>query len=198
MLSGAVAWLVAVPVAVAAIATVRPLPRLMLTLIAISHVAFLASVALFPMPLDLGAATATHPGGWSDLAALSIGLTPFETIRRSWHSGVGSWQFIQAIENILVVAPFALYGPTLWPRLRSGLFFLPVAIVAGSAIELAQLVASLWLGFPYRSIDIDDAILNTLGIVVAYLVFRTAARASGARQAPAVEHRGGVTERVAA
>lgn len=45
------------------------------------------------------------------------------------------------------------------------------AVGLSAAIELGQLAISMWLGYAYRSTDVDDIILNTLGAVVGYTAF---------------------------
>jgi glycopeptide antibiotics resistance protein len=151
---------------------VRPLPRMFLALMALAHISFVASVAILPLPIDPDIVEAGRRTGWTGFAAMSVDLTPFETIRRSMRAGVGSYQFTQALQNVFVLSPFALYAPLLWSRLRAWGPFLLVSIAVGWSIEIVQLTISIALGFPYRSIDIDDAILNTLGIVVLFAVYR--------------------------
>jgi glycopeptide antibiotics resistance protein len=171
MLSGYIAWAAAAAVGIVVIARVRPFPKMLLALVALAHAAFVVSVAIFPIPIDSELIEPARQIGWSGFAATSVDLTPFETIRRSLRSGVGSYQFTQALQNLFVLSPFALYAPVLWPRLRTWAAFVPVAIVVGCSIEITQLAISVVLGSPYRSIDID-AILNTLGIVVLFALYR--------------------------
>jgi glycopeptide antibiotics resistance protein len=47
-----------------------------------------------------------------------------------------------------------------------------LALAAGISIEAVQLVISLLLGYPYRVIDITDVIMNTLGFLAGYGIFR--------------------------
>ena len=172
MLNDSIAWLVAAAVATLVAAIVRPLPRTLVALIALGHVAFVVSVAIFPIPVDHDVTRLSRLTGWTAIATKFVEVTPFETIGQSLRSGLGSYEFTQAVQNLFVLSPFALYAPLLWPRLLSWAVFLPVALVVGSSIEGAQLVVSLALGFPYRSIDVDDVILNTAGIVIAFAVYR--------------------------
>ena len=172
MLNDSIPWLIAAAMAILVAAVVRPIPRMLLFLIALAHVALVVSVAIFPIPIDNDMTRLSRLTGWTGNAAKFVELTPFETIGHALQSGVGSYELSQALQNLFVLAPFALYGPLLWPRLWSGAVFLPIALVVGCSIEAAQLVVSLALGFPYRSIDIDDAILNTLGIVLVFALYR--------------------------
>ena len=47
-----------------------------------------------------------------------------------------------------------------------------MTIVGGLSIELAQVVMIAVVGMPYRSIDIDDVILNAIGLVLGWLLMR--------------------------
>ncbi len=47
-----------------------------------------------------------------------------------------------------------------------------VSLFIGLYIELTQLLISLFLGFPYRVIDINDVLFNGLGVLIGYLIFR--------------------------
>ncbi len=49
-------------------------------------------------------------------------------------------------------------------------------MIGGASIELVQLAISTLLGFRYRSIDVDDAILNGVGLVLGWLVVRFTTR----------------------
>ena len=78
----------------------------------------------------------------------------------------------QIVGNFLLLLPLGVYGPILTPRLRS----LPAIVLAGAGlsilIELGQLAVATAYGFPVRVADIDDVLLNTLGTLVGYLLWR--------------------------
>lgn len=44
--------------------------------------------------------------------------------------------------------------------------------VFGFGIEGLQLLISLMLGYPYRTIDVNDVIFNSLGVLLGYILFR--------------------------
>ena len=72
--------------------------------------------------------------------------------------------------NILLTIPFG-FGVIFVSRLRPRDFvWLPLAV--GFGIETAQLLISLILGYPYRVVDINDALLNTVGVLIGYGLFR--------------------------
>ncbi|MEG2017282.1 MAG: VanZ family protein [Clostridium sp.] len=72
---------------------------------------------------------------------------------------------ISAILNVIFFMPFGFLLPTLWRRFRSFLPTLCYGLVFSFIIELSQLFV------PYRSTDINDLIMNTLGAVLGWIVF---------------------------
>lgn len=73
------------------------------------------------------------------------------------------------ISNILLTVPFGL-GIGFVARVRPrDLRWLPWAV--GFGIEGAQLALGLAQGFPYRVIDINDTIMNALGVALGYGLF---------------------------
>jgi glycopeptide antibiotics resistance protein len=72
--------------------------------------------------------------------------------------------------NILLTVPFG-FGISFLARFKPK--DLPwLAIGAGLAIETAQLGFSLLIGGLYRSVDINDVLLNATGVLLGYALFR--------------------------
>ncbi|NMB67234.1 MAG: hypothetical protein GYA20_00545 [Chloroflexi bacterium] len=80
------------------------------------------------------------------------------------------------VSNILLTVPFGL-GIGFVARVRPrDLRWLPWAV--GFGIEGAQLALGLAQGFPYRVIDINDTLMNALGVALGYGLFWLIARAA--------------------
>lgn len=95
-----------------------------------------------------------------------INLIPF-SVGKAGYDNLGILQFAQ---NILLMLPFG-FGVNFVARVRRKDFiWLPFAI--GFGIEFGQLIISLLLGYPYRVVDITDALLNGLGVLLGYILFR--------------------------
>ena len=45
-----------------------------------------------------------------------------------------------------------------------------IGVLAGLILELGQLSSALYAGYTFRSVDIDDLILNLSGTLIGYLV----------------------------
>ena len=116
----------------------------------------------------------------------ALNLVPFRTIGSQLAAGASAAGRTEALLNLFVLAPAGVYLPMLVPRLRSWRTFLPVAIVVGGSIEAAQLAMSFVVGFRYRTIDVDDWILNTVGLLIGFAIWQllamVAARLNGRTQ----------------
>ena len=77
---------------------------------------------------------------------------------------------MQIFQNVLLTVPFG-FGVSFIAPLRSKDFLWLVPAI-GIGIEATQLIISLILRYPYRVIDINDVILNGLGVLVGYIIFR--------------------------
>ena len=111
----------------------------------------------------------------SDYAQIMRGnmnLIPFHTIGNYWKV-VARWEFTPLFRhsvinlggNIFLFIPIGYFLPRLWPYLRNFFSFLLTCTLAITLVELLQLVTLL------GSLDIDDLILNLLGMVVGYLIY---------------------------
>ena len=72
--------------------------------------------------------------------------------------------------NLVLLVPFGFGMSFVAPVRGKNTWWLAPAV--GVSIEAIQLVISLILGYPYRVIDITDVIMNTLGFLVGYGIFR--------------------------
>lgn len=91
-----------------------------------------------------------------------VNLEPFKTIDiyQTWGK--------QILGNFVMLLPLGIYLPLIYKRLRKAYYFFAVLLICffvAVGIELLQLATS------YRSTDIDDVILNTLGGCVGFLVY---------------------------
>lgn len=72
--------------------------------------------------------------------------------------------------NILLFMPLGFAIPILFPIIKKGKVIL-IGFTVSLTIELIQAVAGFFLGYNYRSFDVDDLIMNTLGTVIGLLLF---------------------------
>lgn len=78
--------------------------------------------------------------------------------------------YLNIMQNIILTVPFG-FGINFISHPNKKYIFWS-SIIIGIGIELAQLIISLLLRYPYRVIDINDAFLNALGVWIGYGLFR--------------------------
>jgi len=91
-----------------------------------------------------------------------VNLEPFKTI--DIYQTFGK----QVLGNFVMLLPLGIYLPLLYTRLRKAYSFFAVLLICflvSVCIELLQLATS------YRSTDIDDVILNTLGGGAGFIIY---------------------------
>jgi glycopeptide antibiotics resistance protein len=96
-------------------------------------------------------------------------FVPFRSIIDSIDNRT-SW--VQNGGNLLLLLPFGFYLPLLKRKVLS---FKTVVLSGGLfslTIEILQGCMNYLVGYNYRIVDIDDIILNTIGCLVGYTVFR--------------------------
>jgi len=91
-----------------------------------------------------------------------VNLEPFKTI--DIYQTLGK----QILGNFVMLLPLGIYLPLLYTKLRKAYSFFAVLLICflvSIGIELLQLATS------YRSTDIDDVILNTLGGCTGFIIY---------------------------
>jgi glycopeptide antibiotics resistance protein len=141
--------------------------RTLFLLFALCHVTAVVALTIFPVPIA-GQDYYRITRGFSEDNAI-----PFSTILYQL-SHPGFTSFRQLVGNSIVLMPLAVYAPELWPRLRDWRWFALLALFFAVAIEMTQLGGSLIEGFTYRVTDVDDAIMNATGAIVAFFAWRYA------------------------
>jgi glycopeptide antibiotics resistance protein len=124
-------------------------------------------LTFLPLPIGAEAITDARAAAISDHNAV-----PLATLRRQLADGITPFELRNLVGNFLLLLPLGIYGPILTPRLRS----LPAILLVGAGlsalIELGQLAVAMAYGFPVRVADVDDVLLNTLGVLAGYLLWR--------------------------
>lgn len=121
----------------------------------------LVGLTLFPIPVISERQTVSHILSRVNLILFNFGglfeLHP-NVIRRE----LGG--------NILLTVPFGMGFPFLM-RIRARTIPL-LAISVGLVIETVQLSLSIAIGGAYRGVDINDVLLNAVGVLIGYGIFR--------------------------
>ncbi len=163
LIQGALAWaiwLVATPVLLLYLRRVRHLSAGRLLVVAAfgSYLAVVVGFTIFPLRLD-------------DAYRLR---TPFDPVIVVVPFFLGRLEAVmtpaQYLGNVLLGIPFGFLVPFVW---RTSL---PRVLVAGLGfsvlIEAFQWLATkLMIAFPTRAVDVNDVILNTLGVLIGVVAF---------------------------
>jgi glycopeptide antibiotics resistance protein len=93
--------------------------------------------------------------------------------------------------NILLTFPFG-FGINFLTRVNVKKCIV-ASILIGPGLEIAQLCISVLLGYPYRVIDINDALCNTFGVLLGYGSFKLCARLYWVTTGKSMENKDGLS-----
>jgi glycopeptide antibiotics resistance protein len=123
------------------------------------YLLFVIRTVVFPIAIN----QAPFTGSFSP----DINLIPFY-IR--YCSPMTKYCFIEVVGNTILTIPFG-FGINFLARFKSR-NILWIAICVGFGFEFLQLIISLIFRTGFRAVDINDALLNSLGLLFGYALFR--------------------------
>ena len=137
--------------------------RIIVTCIFIAYITVLAIVTLFPIVID------DKVEYYGDITWYNY--VPSKTIIGTLQCGVSLTSLAQLLGNVLMTIPFGVMILMLtknhkWWRI------LIISIVFPLSIELTQLFIGLLINNMYRTVDIDDVILNAFGVYIGYGIYK--------------------------
>ena len=93
-------------------------------------------------------------------------FTPFLEVKRFWEyrEQLGMWSYINLLGNVLIFVPFGFFE-ALTSRCRNFLGTVMDGFLLSLLVEVFQLVSKV------GRFDVDDLMLNTLGVVIGYSFF---------------------------
>jgi glycopeptide antibiotics resistance protein len=143
--------------------------RQVLSFVFFVYVLAVISVTLFPLPIQkrLIEDATTYHWGWG-----TNNLIPLKTILNLILRDPFPMDAVRNIGgNIVLFIPFGFLVPLV--RRKDTRFGKAIAFgfCASLVVEMSQLIISSIIGFTYRAFDVDDLILNTIGVAVGYLLF---------------------------
>lgn len=101
-----------------------------------------------------------------------VNVEPFETIGGALRYGLDRQPGRVLVGNVLAFAPLGAFLPALWSRRRSLISVVTAGLAISLALEAVQLGLSLLIGAPYRVADVDDVIIDVLGVALGYGLYR--------------------------
>jgi glycopeptide antibiotics resistance protein len=137
------------------------------TALFVLYLGWLASAALFPIPVDPAVRAVESEG-----RPIAVQLAPLRGIRDLLEGSTRAAIVWLVGGNILVFVPFGFMLPLLWERARGWRRALLAGFALSFGIEAVQLTVSLRVGYAYRVTELDDVLLNVLGVLLGYLLYR--------------------------
>ena len=119
-----------------------------------------------PTSLDL-----EHYRYWSRILD-NINIIPFDTIAYQFHDIIfdtGYYEILAILNlsaNIMMFVPMGVFLPLLWKNLRKFFSCIFMGALIIIVVEIVQLFSLL------GSFDVDDIILNLIGIIIGFLLYR--------------------------
>jgi len=121
------------------------------------YLLFVVQIVIFPIAINTDNSIRAMP---------SINLIPFYT----GYCSMPRYCLMDFVGNIILTMPFG-FGINFLVRIKPK-NFLWLASALGFGFEFSQLVISLAFRSGFRTIDINDAILNAIGVLTGYTLFR--------------------------
>lgn len=121
----------------------------------------LTNYTIFPIDFLMASEFSQSVSFWSNLNLIPIPFTDSLNIIP-----------IHMALNIIMSMPFGILVCLLSEKELTLKKSLTIGLFYGIIIELIQFSIGLSIKYLYRSIDINDVIFNTIGIIISYLIFK--------------------------
>jgi glycopeptide antibiotics resistance protein len=144
-----------------------PIRRQLLAFVLFVYLLGVIAETLFPIPVSPTELMLRHISRGQPF----YNLVPFTTIRFMIQQG-GKVAFINLAGNVVLFIPFGFLIPLVFKNLNRASRIIPLGFAATFMVESCQLLISYTLDIFFRSFDVDDMILNTLGVIVGYVLLR--------------------------
>ncbi len=129
----------------------------------IAYLTAVAGITLFPIIYDI-------PIEYSN-GVTWYNYIPFNTVISGiQQSGLSTTTVVQFLGNILMAVPYGVFV-LIFMRKKRWWKMLLLALMLPIFIESLQLVIGLAISNMYRNVDIDDVILNTVGVYAGYGIY---------------------------
>jgi len=139
-----------------------PIGRKILWALCILYITGVISITIFPIIFDSETMFFTED---------VINLSPFSTIHELiFDNSNTETVLLQLVGNIIMCVPFGIAFPFIIKHKNIFLYLID-AIIFPVIIEIVQLTICLISNSFYRTIDIDDVILNFVGVLVGYFIY---------------------------
>jgi glycopeptide antibiotics resistance protein len=144
-----------------------PKSNLLLYVLIIIHILSVINFTIFPIPYQKQLIQDLN-----EFPIAQINYIPFKQIIQDVETIVEydiNAVMIHLFGNLVMLIPLGFYIPIIWRKINNLLRATLFVLLCSLAIEGLQLLISLIIGVVvYRSVDIDDVILNTMGGILGF------------------------------
>ncbi len=137
--------------------------KILVTCIFIAYLTVAAIITLFPINIDDKAEY------YGDITWYNY--VPGKTIIDTLQYGLSLTALTQLLGNVLMTVPFGVMVLMLTKN-HKWWKVLIIAIAFASSIELTQMIIGFIINNMYRTVDIDDVILNMIGVYIGYGIYK--------------------------
>ncbi|MFL9651893.1 VanZ family protein [Exiguobacterium chiriqhucha] len=131
------------------------------------YVAALVSLTLFPFPYQEKLIESMIEDNLGEVH----NFTPFQAFVETFSGTFYLADVIHLVGNIVLFIPLGFIVSIFFSEMKKKNVIL-IGLLVSLAIETIQALAGLYLGYNYRSFDVDDLILNVIGTIVGVLIFK--------------------------
>ncbi|MGC3792157.1 MULTISPECIES: VanZ family protein [Priestia] len=142
--------------------------KVFMLLLSIFYLIGLISVTLFPMPVDDNLIQYRISSGDNEVN----NLIPLKSIIGAIDGNFIMSMIHQLGGNLILLFPLGIFIPILFPKLTKCKTIVLIGFLVSLLIESSQFTISSIIGFTYRSFDVDDLILNTIGSGIGFLFYK--------------------------
>jgi glycopeptide antibiotics resistance protein len=128
---------------------------------------WMASAALFPIPIDATVRALEGPA-----RPIDVQLVPLRGVEAVLASGMLGPIVWLVGGNVLVFVPFGFMVPIVTSRADGWRRAALAGLALSLTIEATQLAGSLLVGYAYRVTEVDDVLLNVLGALGGFSLYR--------------------------
>lgn len=139
----------------------------LLIFIFVVYLLLVIGVTIFPLPWQtnlLNHLRQRSPG-------LRTNIIPLKSIISMLQNNTVHDMVKQLVGNIILTIPFGFIYTLTFNKRKTLVNTIIPGIIFSILIELLQLLIGQVIGYSYRVVDIDDVLLNTIGITMGYYLF---------------------------
>ena len=99
-----------------------------------------------------------------------INTIPFHTISEMLSTQKLSVSVKQIVGNVAIFVPLGGLAPMLFKKMNNLLRILMLGIAVSGTVEVVQFVIDAVTRYPNRAADIDDVLLNIVGVLIGFII----------------------------